>query len=69
MLVHTVEFVERHRFLGAFSEAQIESNHYKFNALFHKQHLNMCNNIDERLRRLLADVALIKIQPIAADEI
>ena len=43
--------------------------HYKFNSLFHKQHLNMRNNTDERLRRSLADISLIKVQPVAIDEI
>ena len=36
MLTHTVQFAQRHRFLGRMSEAQIESFHAQFNALFHK---------------------------------
>ena len=69
MLKHTVEFAENHHMLGAASEAQIESCHYKFNVLFHKQHLNMRDNTAERLRRSLADMALAKVKPIAIDEI
>lgn len=63
MLRHTVEFAERHRFLGRVSEAQIESFHAQFNAVFHKQHRNMSAKIAERLRRCLADVALRTVQP------
>jgi hypothetical protein len=64
MLAHTVEFAQRHRFLGRMSEAQIESFHAQFNAIFHKQHRNMSNNTSERLRRSLADATLRAIQPI-----
>jgi hypothetical protein len=63
MLHHAVEFAERHRFLGRVSEAQIESYHASFNALFHKQHRNQSSNIAERLRRSLADAALRTVQP------
>ena len=63
MLHHAVEFAERHRFLGRASEAQIESFHASFNALFHKQHRNQSGNIAERLRRSLADAALRAVQP------
>jgi len=63
MLHHSVDFAERHRFLGRASEAQIESFHASFNALFHKQHRNQSNNIAERLRRCLADSALRAVQP------
>ena len=44
MLHHSVDFAERHRFLGRASEAQIESFHASFNALFHKQHRNQAGN-------------------------
>jgi hypothetical protein len=36
MLRHSLEFAERHRFLGRVSEAQIECYHYKFKRLFHQ---------------------------------
>ena len=63
MLRHSLEFAERHRFLGRASEAQIESFHYEFKRLYHQQHLNMAHNEPERLRRCLADVALRAVQP------
>ena len=63
MLHHSVEFAERHRFLGRASEAQIESFHASFNALFHWQHRNQSGNTAERLRRCLADAALRAVQP------
>ena len=63
MLQHSVDFAERHRFLGRASEAQIESYHASFNAVFHKQHRNQSGNTAERLRRSLADAALRAVQP------
>lgn len=63
MLHHTIDFAERYRFLGRASEAQIESFHASFNALFHKQHRNQSSNIAERLRRCLADASLRAVQP------
>jgi hypothetical protein len=63
MLRHSLEFAERHRFLGRASEAQIESYHAQFNALFHRHHLNQGGNTDERLRRSLADATLRAVQP------
>ena len=63
MLHHSVEFAERYRFLGRASEAQIESFHASFNALFHDHHLNQGGNTAERLRRCLADAALRSVQP------
>jgi hypothetical protein len=65
MLHHSVDFAERHRFLGRASEAQIESFHAAFNTLFHKQHRNQGKNTDERLRRSLADATLRAVQPSA----
>jgi hypothetical protein len=62
MLHHTIDFAERHRFLGRASEAQIESFHAQFNSLFHKHHLNQGGNTAERLRRSLADTALRAVQ-------
>jgi hypothetical protein len=67
MLHHTVEFAERYRFLGRASEAQIESFHAKFNALFHKQHHNKADDTAERLRRSLADSALKAVQSQALE--
>ena len=64
MLHHSVEFAERHRFLGRASEAQIESFHASFNSLFHKHHLNQGGNTAERLRRSLADACLHAVQPL-----
>jgi hypothetical protein len=64
MLHHSVDFAERHRFLGRASEAQIESFHASFNALFHKQHRNQSGNTAERLRRCLADSSLRAVQSI-----
>lgn len=58
MLRHAVEFAERHKILGAISEARIESLHAKFNALFHTQHRNTSDKPRERLRRCLADAVL-----------
>jgi hypothetical protein len=63
MLRHSLEFAERHRFLGRASEAQIESFHYQFNTLFHEHHLNQGSNTGERLRRSLADATLRAVQP------
>ena len=64
MLHHAVDFAERHRFLGRASEAQIESFHASFNALFHKQHRNQSSHTAERLRRSLADATLRTVQPL-----
>ena len=63
MLRHSLEFAERHRFLGRASEAQIESFHAQFNTLFHDHHLNQGGNTAERLRRSLADATLRAVQP------
>jgi hypothetical protein len=63
MLRHSLEFAERHRFLGRASEAQIESFHAQFNTLFHDHHLNQGGNTAERLRRCLADATLRAVQP------
>ena len=63
MLHHTIDFAERHRFLGRASEAQIESFHATFNTLFHNHHHNMSGNTGVRLRRCLADATLHAIQP------
>jgi hypothetical protein len=65
MLRHSLEFAERHRFLGRASEAQIESFHAQFNTLFHDHHPNQGGNIAECLRRSLADSSLRAVQPFA----
>jgi hypothetical protein len=64
MLRHSLEFAERHRFLGRASEAQIESFHHKFNTLFHDHHYNKGGNTPERLRCSLADASLRAVQPM-----
>lgn len=69
MLRHAVEFAERHRILGAASESQIESFHFRFNSLYHQQHRNMSHQPLERMRRCLADVAAAAAAPFAAAEI
>jgi hypothetical protein len=67
MLRHSLEFAERHRFLGRASEAQIESYHYQYKTLFHQHHLNMAHNEPERLRRCLADTTLRAVQPFLGE--
>jgi hypothetical protein len=64
MLRHSLEFAERHRFLGRASEAQIESFHAQFKTLFHDHHFNKGSNTAERLRSCLADAALHAVQPL-----
>ena len=64
MLRHSLEFAERHHFLGRASEVQIESYHYKFKRLFHQNHLNMAHNEAKRQRRCLADSSLRAVQSI-----
>jgi hypothetical protein len=64
MLEHSLEFAERHRFLGRASEAQIESFHSSFNSLFNNHHFNQSHNTPERLRRCLADATLRIVQPV-----
>ena len=69
MLRHAVEFAERFQILGAASEAQIESFHFRFNTLYHHQHRNMSHQPFERIRRCLADSVVALAAPVAADEI
>jgi len=64
MLKHSLEFAERHRFLGRVSEAQIESYHRTFKELFNDHHLNMAHNDPERQRRTLVDTTLRAVQPL-----
>ncbi len=63
MLKHSLEFAERHRFLGRVSEAQIESYHRTFKDLFNQQHLNMAHDDSERQRRTLVNTSLRALQP------
>ncbi len=65
MLLHSVDFAERYRFLGRASEAQIESYHATFNKLFHFNHRNQSSNTAERLRRSLSYTTVHAVQPIA----
>jgi hypothetical protein len=64
MLRHSLEFAERHRILGRVSEAQIESYHYQFKVLFHRQHLNSAHNEAQRICRSLVDTSLRAVQPL-----
>jgi hypothetical protein len=64
MLLHSLEFAERYRFLGRVAEAQIESYHRTFNELFNHHHLNMARDDAERQRRSLADTTLHAVQPL-----
>jgi hypothetical protein len=64
MLLHSLEFAERHRFLGRASEAQIESYQATFNALYHRQHLNSAHNEPRRICRTLVDTTLRAVQPL-----
>jgi hypothetical protein len=64
MLRHAVEFAERYRILGAASESQIESFHYRFNTLYHQTHRNMSQQPLERMRRCLADVVASAAAPL-----
>jgi hypothetical protein len=64
MLRHSLEFAERHRFLGRVSEAQIESYHRTFKELFNQHHLNMAHKDAERQRRTLSDTTLRAVQPL-----
>ena len=63
MLKHSLEFAERHHFLGRASEAQIESYHRTFKELYNQHHVNMAHNEPERQRRTLVDTNLRAVQP------
>ena len=69
MLRHAVEFAEKHHILGAASEAQIESFHFRFNSLYEVRHRNMSLNPKERVRRCLADSVLSLVPSSAQEEI
>lgn len=63
MLRHSLEFAQRHRFLGRASEAQIESFHFQFNDLLYNHHHNKSHEPPERMRRALSDTTLRAVQP------
>lgn len=65
MLRHAVEFAERHHILGALSEAQIESFHFRLNHLYNHNHRNMSQQPAERMRRCLADAVTAAAAPFA----
>jgi hypothetical protein len=69
MLHNTVEFAERHQFPGRALEAQFESFHEQFNALFHKQYRNEPSSTAQWLRRSLADATPRAVQPSLASDI
>jgi len=62
MLGHSIQFINQFRFLGQLSEAQLESYHMLFNALYHHHHHNCGDEFREKLRRCLADTALHALQ-------
>ena len=68
MLLHAVHFVRRHGYLGRVSEERIESFHAQYNIKFYDHHFNSSHNQDERIRRTLADFALICIQSYALEQ-
>jgi hypothetical protein len=63
MLKHSLEFAERHHFLGRASEAQIESYHRTFKEIYNHQHLNSAHNESQRICRTLVDTTLRAVQP------
>ena len=69
MLLHCAEFAMRHRYLGRYSESQLESCHARMNQLFHHNHRNVGAKLGERTRRTLVNVLLGAIQPCLMQEI
>lgn len=67
MLRHAVEFAERHRILGAASEAQMESFRL-FSHLWNLQHRNMAQQPLVRIRRCLTDAVTAAPAPCAEAE-
>ena len=63
MLLHCAEFAMRHRYLGRYSESQMESCHARMNQLFHHNHRNLGAKHSERIRRSMVNVVLASIQP------
>ena len=62
MLTHCVEFASIHRYLGKYSEAQIESCHSIINHAIKHSHHNQGKQLGEKLRRSLADISLRAIK-------
>jgi hypothetical protein len=58
MLVHAEEFAERYRYLGRFSEAQMESCHGEFHKAWAETHRNLSQKPGERLRRCVVSTTL-----------
>lgn len=63
MLQHCVEFAARHRVLGRYSEAQLESSHADANRAFEKVHMNVIHKPLERLRRTLVTLVTKQLSP------
>jgi len=63
MLSHCLPFAQQHGALGLFAESQIESFHSLFNSLYRITHRNTSHRSAERLRRCLADSALVRLAP------
>jgi hypothetical protein len=67
MLSHVEGFTQQYGELGAFGEARIESCHAEMGLKIQRHHYNVGANLGEKLRRSLADVSLIRIQPVLAE--
>ena len=65
MLSHAVSFAVLHGHLGRYSEAPGESYHVNFNRQMLVIHRNKCHDLREQMRRSLAQLTLIAVQPIA----
>jgi len=58
MLLHAAEFAARHKGLGRYSEARIESGHAEFNTAYLDTHRNSSQDTAERVRRSHVSVIL-----------
>jgi hypothetical protein len=63
MLQHCVEFAVRHRFLGRYSEAQLESCHADANRAYDQVHLNKINEPTVRICRTLVSLVTKQVIP------
>ena len=63
MLTHCRAFVAAHHHLARYGESQMESYHATFRYTEQHNHSNQGNNTAERLRRTLADKALLAVAP------
>jgi len=59
MLLHAGQFMQEHGFLGAVSEARLESVHAEFNRIYHCQHHNKVLEPAVRVSRSLSDHTLV----------